>query len=72
MTVNTCQKKTSRNLANGILSLIITILYLFIQIIYTMNSYYSNPRLLLNLLYLSFFIFITVFNFKSKCCECCD
>ena len=68
MTINTCKKNISRNNVNGIISLLITIIY-GVCLIYYINISILN---ILDILFLIFFIFITTFNFKPKCCNICE
>ena len=65
MIVNTCQRKTSRSIVNGILSLLITILYGISAVISMAINKEFN---ILALFYFIFFIYLIAFNFKAKGC----
>ena len=70
MTINTCKRNTSRNIVNGIISLLITIIYGVYIILCFMNKYTNSN--IPGILFLIFFIFLTTFNFKPKCCNICE
>ena len=65
MIVNSCQRKTSRSIVNGILSLLITIIYGISAVISMAINKEFN---ILALFYFIFFIYLIAFNFKAKGC----
>ena len=69
MIVNSCQRKTSRTIVNGILSLFIAIIHGFGIALTIVNGTFSN---IFTIVYLIFYIYLTLFNYKGKGCTVGD
>ena len=69
MIVNSCQRKTSRSIVNGILSLLISIIY-GIEMVLTIVA--NGSFNIMSLVYLVFYIYLTAFNCKAKGCTLGD
>ena len=69
MIVNSCQRKTSRSIVNGILSLLISIIY-GIETVLTIVA--NGSFNIMSLVYLVFYIYLTAFNCKAKGCTLGD
>ena len=68
MIVNSCQRKTSRSIVNGILSLFVSIFH-GIGIVFTIGNKTFN---IMTVVYLGFYIYLTAFNCKAKGCTVGD
>ena len=68
MIVNSCQRKTSRSIVNGILSLFVAITY-GIGIVFMILVGGFN---FMTVIYFTFYIYLTLFNYKAKGCTVGD